>query len=137
MPSQPTAADRARTFWSLLWTPEGRAKLASMITPDIHFRGSLGQIVTGPAGVQGYVNILQAAMPDFSATVQDVFSDGDRIAVRIEFSGTHKGEMLGVPASGRWVTYPAIALMHMDGDRFDDVWVVGDTLHLVRQLEAT
>lgn len=137
--AEPVQAERVRRFWHLLWVPEAQAtaELMQMITPDICFRGSLGQTVTGPDGVRGYINLLQAGMPDFSSEIQDVFAEGDRIAVRIEFSGTHKGKLLGIPASGRFVTYPAIALMHMDGDRFDDVWVVGDTLNLLRQLEAT
>src|SRR5687768_12187967 len=47
------------------------------------------------------VDLMKRAFPDLEANVKDIFAADDRVAVRLTLSGTHAGEFLGVPATGR------------------------------------
>ena len=45
--------------------------------------------------------MLRSAFPDFKATVEDILAEGDKVVVRQTWSGTQKGEWMGVPPTGR------------------------------------
>jgi steroid delta-isomerase-like uncharacterized protein len=49
--------------------------------------------------------LMKRAFPDLEADIQDIFAAQDRVAVRLIFRGTHSGEFLGVPATGRSIRY--------------------------------
>ncbi len=53
----------------------------------------------GPEGVKKHILGLQAVFPDLRVTIEDIVAEGDRVAVRATWRGTHKGDFRGVPAS--------------------------------------
>lgn len=79
----------------------------------------------------------RAAFPDMRMDVEDIIASGDRTVSRVKVSGTHDGEFLGMPPSGRRIEVPLIDIM-----RFDDVglisehWGVVDMLSMLQQLGA-
>ena len=77
---------------------------------------------------------LQAAFPDLNSEEEDLISEGDKIVVRRTFRGTHKGEFMGVPASGNEVTFGGIFIARCDGGKMEEQWVVFDALGLMRQI---
>jgi len=126
--------ERARWFWTHLWDISLRAEVMDAVSEELVFRGSLGQTVHGHGGLRGYLEQAQAAVPDFHTEIHEIIAEGDRVAVKLHFSGTHRGTLFGVPATRRPVDYAGMALMHSSGDVFDSIWVVGDTLGLLRQM---
>lgn len=60
--------------------------------------------IGGPLEYGGAVTDYRAAFPDLRTTLEDVLVDGDRVAVRGTDRGTHRGDFMGFPASGREVT---------------------------------
>lgn len=123
-----------RRFWREAWVGDPGTLLDEVLAPEITFRGSLGLTASGREGVAGYVRTVQAGMPDFAARIDELIHEGDRVVVRITFSGTHRGPLFEVPATGERVSYPAVAIHRFADGRMVDVWVVGDTLNLARQL---
>lgn len=83
------------------------------------------------------VEVALAAFPDLRAEVKDCFGAGDRVAVRLVFHGTHTGEFLGVPATGRTVSYDSTELYRVVDDRIVEEWICSDLAGLMRQLTAT
>jgi steroid delta-isomerase-like uncharacterized protein len=74
----------------------------------------------GAAGVKGKVESLRAAFPDLRYTLEDVVAEGDLVAARYSWRGTHKGEaFLGIPPSGK-----SILVRGMDFYRFRDGKIV-------------
>src|SRR6185437_4717934 len=49
--------------------------------------------------------MFRRAFPDLQADIEDIFESGDRVAVRLRMRGTHEGDYLGMPATGRAVSY--------------------------------
>lgn len=123
-----------RRYYQELWN-EWNLKVADeIIAPNIRFRGSLSIEVGGIEGFKSYVRTVQAAFPDFLNTIDDLIGEGHKIVARLIYSGTHKGELFGVPATQRRVTYSGIAIFRLEGGRIAEGWVVGDTLDLLQQI---
>ncbi len=72
--------------------------------------------------------------PDFRVTIDDQFAAGDKVATRVTFTGTHRGDYLGIPASGRRVVYTGIAIDRIEGGRVVEGWHQADELGLLEQL---
>ena len=125
-----------RSFYSDLWNRFDRSQVRRLLTDDVHFRGSLGQVAQGHEQFWQYVEFIRAAFPDFHNDVEDLVSEGERAFARLLYSGTHKGELFGVPASNRRISYAGAALFRVRGDRICSVWVLGDIHGLLGQLNA-
>ncbi len=77
---------------------------------------------------------LQDAFPDLRTTVEAVVAEGDLVAVRWTATGTHRGEHLGVAASGRRVTMADMAFYRIACGQIAEAWSLRDTQDLYRQL---
>jgi steroid delta-isomerase-like uncharacterized protein len=77
---------------------------------------------------------LQRAMPDVHFATEDLIVDGDRVVFRVTVTGTHRGEMLGFPATGRKVAYSAIDILRYEADKIVEHWGFGDSADLLEQL---
>lgn len=64
----------------------------------------------GVAGARLFYGMFMVAFPDIHVDIREVLADGDRAAVRIILTGTHKGELMGVPASGKPISVSALYL---------------------------
>jgi steroid delta-isomerase-like uncharacterized protein len=90
--------------------------------------------VRGPQGIKQIVPMYRAAFPDIGFTAADIVADGDRVAVRWEIRGTHRGELMGIPPTGRPVDLTAIEIFRLADGRIAEQWVALDNLGLLRQL---
>jgi steroid delta-isomerase-like uncharacterized protein len=82
---------------------------------------------------QGF-ELVKRAFPDLRAHVEDIVAAGDRVAVRVRFRGTHRGEFLGIPATGRAVEYVSHEFYRVDGGLIAEEWICSDTAGLFRRL---
>lgn len=88
----------------------------------------------GRQGLKDVVRMFEGAFPDFRYEVEDVISEGDKIAVRDTFTGTHQGDFMGIPATGNRVTMEAIHIYRFSEGRLAEHWVARDDLGMMRQL---
>src|SRR5688500_10062555 len=58
----------------------------------------------GPAGVKQAWAALRAAFPDLRAIIADMVAEGEKVAIRGVVRGTHQGELMGMPRTGKLVT---------------------------------
>ena len=126
-----------RRYYDEVWNRWDLGVAGELIAPDIAFRGSLGVAVRGLDGFKAYVALVRRAFPDFHNTVEELIAEGDRVAARLTYRGTHAGPLFGLAPTGQAVTYGGIALFRIAGGRIVDGWVLGDTLGLLRHLGAT
>jgi steroid delta-isomerase-like uncharacterized protein len=86
-------------------------------------------------GVIQYFRLLLAAFPDMKMDVQDSFASGDKAVARLRVSGTHKGEFMGIPATGNLVSMNLIDITRFGDDGLArEHWGVADQLALMQQL---
>jgi len=92
----------------------------------------------GP-GLEGLNDVLRgmrSAFPDLRFLVQEQIAEGDKVVTRFEWSGTHQGEFLGVPATGRPVRVWGVVIDRLEEGRLKDTRMIMDTLGLMMQLGA-
>jgi steroid delta-isomerase-like uncharacterized protein len=132
----PGARELVGRFYADTWNTFDVAALDDLVTDDVRFRGSLGDDLVGRKALADYVRLIQAAFPDFHNEVVELVVDGDRAAARLRYVGTHHGEVMGVPGTGRRVAYDGAAFFSVEGNRIASVWVLGDRWALRQQLTA-
>ena len=88
----------------------------------------------GLEGLKDVLRGLRAAFPDMHWTVQEQIAEGDKVLSRFEWTGTHRGTFLGVPATDRPVTVWGMVIDRLEGGRIKDTRIIMDTLGLMMQL---
>ena len=97
------------------------------------------------AVVNGYVtdeelkrHIAQfdAAFPSYQLTAEDMITEGDKVVVRSTFRGTHNGDFMGIPPTGKQVTIPVFLIYRIADDKIAEHWMQADSLGLLQQLGA-
>jgi predicted ester cyclase len=79
---------------------------------------------------------LLRAYADLHVTVEDLIAEGDKVVCRNVVTGTHRGEYMGLPPTGKSVTYREIFIFRFAGGRTAETWGVVDVLAQMRQLGA-
>ena len=88
------------------------------------------------AGFTRDLALLRQAFPDARLTIEDILTDGDKLADRYTISGTHAQPFLGIPATGRKIHLAGISIVRIAGGKIGERWAVTDQLGLLRQLGA-
>jgi steroid delta-isomerase-like uncharacterized protein len=104
------------------------------VAPDALIRTPLPLGVTGAQAIKEVFTRLHEAYSDLHVTVEDVIAEGDKVVGRNTVTGTHRGEYLGIPPTGRSVTYNEIFIFRMADGRIVETWGVVDVMAQLRQL---
>jgi len=94
------------------------------------FPGSDG----GRDGFKQMIHTMHSAFPDFRTEVLDQIAAGDRVVERWVSRGTHEGEFLGVPATGKVIEVEGMDISRLEGGRVVEHWTQMDTLGVLQQL---
>ena len=82
---------------------------------------------------QGF-EMMRHAFPDLQADIEDIVAAQDKVAVRVRFRGTHAGEFLGFPATGRIIEYVSHEFYRIADGVIAEEWICSDMASLLRQL---
>jgi steroid delta-isomerase-like uncharacterized protein len=75
-----------------------------------------------------------SAFPDSQVTVDDMIAEGDRVATKKTFTGTHTGEGIGIPPTGNRVTIQYVDILRLRDGRIIEHWLSMDQLSFMQQL---
>jgi steroid delta-isomerase-like uncharacterized protein len=90
----------------------------------------------GPDGFAQTIELYRSAFPDLKFTLDEVFSDGDMVCTRWSTTGTHDGDLMGIPASGNRISGSGISIDRMSDGKVAESWVQWDNLGLMQQIGA-
>jgi steroid delta-isomerase-like uncharacterized protein len=94
-----------------------------------------GQELNGPEGLKQFVTMVRTAFPDFHITIDDMLAEGDKVACRYTWGGTHKGDFMGIAPTGKQVTAMGIIISHFAGGEEVELWESNDTLGMLQQMD--
>ncbi len=110
-------------------------RYADTFTEDLVWEGdSLPAPVVGPAAAVQTMDMFYSAFPDLHFEVEREFASGDHGAVCWHVTGTHQGELAGIPATGRRVDYHASGILQVRDGKIARIWTYWDTGYILRQL---
>jgi steroid delta-isomerase-like uncharacterized protein len=93
-------------------------------------------VADGPEANRQFWRAFLAALPDVSASMEDLIISGDRVVGRFVYRGTHRGEFMGIPASGSTVEMRSIDIWRVKDGMFVEHWDELNTFQLLQQMGA-
>lgn len=109
----------------------------SFLSDDFVEREELSGLEQTKEGVKALFHMYRAAFPDLNMDVEDLIVSGDKAVARVRATGTHQGEFLGMPATGRRVDVALVDIMRLGDDGLvREHWGVFDSMRLMQQLGA-
>ena len=83
-------------------------------------------------GMKQFINYMLAAFPNQILTIDDLIAEGDKVVLRMTGRGTHTGELLGIPATGKQIEVPGISILRIADGKMVDRWNISDNLLLLQ-----
>jgi len=102
--------------------------------PDFRLATPLPVDATGAEALKRVWAILLRAYPDLHVTVEDMIEEGDKVVGRNTLTGTHQGEYMGLPPTGKSITYNEIIIFRFVNGRIAETWGVVDVFSQMKQL---
>jgi C-1 hydroxylase len=90
----------------------------------------------GPEGVKQLFSMGFKGFPDWHEAIEDIIAEGDKVWVRLTYTGTQTGEYLGLAPTGNKITAPAVAIYRIANGRLVEGWFITDGLDLLKQIGA-
>ncbi|HEX6272872.1 MAG TPA: ester cyclase [Polyangiaceae bacterium] len=90
----------------------------------------------GPSGFAGVIAALRRGIPDIRFTLEDLVAEGDRVAVRWTWRGTHQGPFAGFSPTGKTLENRAIAIYRIEDGKVVRAWLESDRLGFLQQMGA-
>lgn len=91
-------------------------------------------IAPGLESAKEWYGVIGAAFPDMKLTVEEMIGEGDKVVVRGAFSGTHQGEVFGIPATGKEVALTMLIIFRLAKGEIVEGWYAANDLILMQQL---
>jgi steroid delta-isomerase-like uncharacterized protein len=104
------------------------------IATDVVDQSAPPGVPPGLEGAKAVFSAIRSAFPDHDAAVHEMISEGDLVATRKSFTGTHQGDFFGIPATGRRATIDVIDFVRVQEGKIVEHWNIVDQAGLMRQL---
>ncbi|MBI3943188.1 MAG: ester cyclase [Chloroflexi bacterium] len=92
--------------------------------------------IRGPEGIRGLVPLYRNAFPDMRFTPEVLVAGEDKVAVLWRVQGTHQGDLMGIPATGKSVEITAMEIFRLADGKIAEQWVAVDNLGMLQQVDA-
>ncbi len=124
----------SRRYLEEVWNGGNLDAVEEYVSPDYIGHDPVSGEVRGPAAVKEFIRSYRTAFPDLRVTIDQQIAEGDLLAERWTAIGTHKGELMGIPPTGKQATVTGISISHISGGKIVEGYTNWDALGLLRQL---
>lgn len=124
-----------RRLYEETWNKRKLEVLSELVSPShaLHGPNFSGSSI-GPEAYKRQVALFLAGFPDLRWTIEDTIAEKDKVAVIWSFTGTHKGEFMGISATNKKVSIDGITVHEIANGKIMDSYVNWDTWGLMQQL---
>ncbi len=134
--STETNKSTARRLVEELFNNKNYDVIDELFAPDFVEHEEIPGVDPGREGVRQASQMFHIAFPDLQVAIQDILADGDKVVAREQWTGTHQGEFMGMPATGKQVDFSVIDIVRLAEGKLVEHWAVTDMLALLTQLGA-
>ena len=125
-----------RRYYEKLWNHWEFNLIDEIMAADFVFRGSLGATTRRREEFLSYMKTVRAAFPDFHNQIEELIAEDDKVAARLIYRGTHRGELFGIAPTNKPIEYAGVAIFKFNKGVMIEGWVLGDLINLKKQLEV-
>ena len=104
-----------------------------LLTPDVVFHNA-STTMQGLEAYKQFLSMYMTAFPDLQFTVEDMIAEGDTVVARFTTRGTHQGNLMGIPPTGKQVSGTGMFIDHIVNGKAVEQWFNTDDLGLLQQL---
>jgi steroid delta-isomerase-like uncharacterized protein len=122
-----------RQFEHFINTQDLDSALA-LLSPDFVDHTPAVGLPSGIEGVRAFFTMQFAAFPDSQIQSLDMIAEGDKVVHRMSGTGTHQGAFLGIPPTGKRVTWSFIDIWRVANGKIVEHWVEADMMGMMQQL---
>jgi steroid delta-isomerase-like uncharacterized protein len=105
-----------------------------LLSEDFTEHEEMPGLAPGRQGVKEFFGMFRQAFPDVSFATEDMVAEGDTVAARVTVRGTHKGEFMGIPATGKSIEVQAVDFVRFADGIATAHWGVTDMAAMLTQL---
>ena len=126
----------SRRIFEEVWNRRNPAIIDELMAPDYVHHDVLSPEAFGLDGYKQFADRYLSAFPDLQMTIHDEVVTVDRIVTRWTATGTHDGDLPGLPRTGKKVSVTGITIARLSNGKFVESWNNWDALGMLRQLGA-
>ena len=109
------------------------AVLDELFVPDFVYHQA-SMTIQGLEPYKQFLSVYLTAFPDLHLTIEDMIAEGDTVVVRQTASGTHQGDLMGIPPTDKQITVSGIAIIRVANGKVVEEWFNSDALGMMQQL---
>jgi len=109
-------------------------RLTEVVSEDLLTPNILPGIPHGVEGAKTAHRIMLAGFPDYQTIIEDMIAEGNKVAARIKMTGTQTGEFMGIPPTGKEVSFTGIFIARIANGKIVEHWGEEDGVSLLQQL---
>jgi steroid delta-isomerase-like uncharacterized protein len=120
-------------YWDGKWNERRPEILDELQTPDVVYHGTSMEM----KGIEEYKQVYSSylsAFHDTQVTIEDLIAEGDKVMSRLKIRGVHKGELEGLPPTGKTFTSSFFTVFRLVDGKIAEEWEVFDELGMMMQL---
>ena len=127
-----------RRWFEEVWNQGRLETIHELMAPECIGTGQAGSgmVIRGPQEFQAFVENLRAAFPDMHVTIEDGFESGEKAVVRWSAIMTHRGDQLGVPATGKRISISGISMVRIVNGKIVEGWDNWDQMTMMQEIGA-
>ena len=101
----------------------------NLLTPRI-----MPGVPHGVEGAKAAHQVMVTGFPDYQTVIDDLIAEGDKVAARITMTGTNTGSFMGIPPTGKYITFAGIYIVRIADGKIVEHWGEEDGVALLQQL---
>ena len=124
----------ARLFYEEVFNKGSVAAIDELVAPGFVIHTPMPGMGQGIEDLKQMLAMFISAFPDLQVTVDEVVAEGDSVAVRHTMQGTHQGDLMGIPPTGKHFSNRGIDLIHISRGKATAVWHFEEEISFYEQL---
>ena len=123
-----------RRFFKEVWNEKNLDAIDELVAADQVDHDRPPGLPPGREGAKAFIGAYLNAFPDVKITIEDMIAKGDKVVTRWNATGTHTGELMGIPATGIQISITGIDITRYSGGKSVEHWGQFDQLGMMQQL---
>ena len=126
-----------RRLYEEVWNHRKFEVINEIISPSHALQApNVSGSAVGPEAYKRQVTLFLAGYPDLRFTIEDTVAENDKVVACWTFSGTHKGDFMGVPPTNKKISVDGMTIHHIANGKIMDSYSNWDALGMMQQLGA-
>lgn len=123
-----------RRWTEEVWNKGNLAAMDELLAANFVFHWAPPGVPTNAEGYKQVVTMFRSAFQEMKISIEDMIAEGDKVATRWTGRSTHKGDFMGIPATGKQVTTTGITINRVEGGKITEEWNEMDMMGMMQQL---